>query len=366
MYGRRASLSFATLCAGAALALLPACGSDSDAGDGGGGLFGPASCASDDPWSQLVAGDGPFSDSVPSLDVDDGCNIVIAAQVNVRLTESTSADRLRIAVLDAVGRERHSRDVGEEPRIPHVRFDPAGSIIVAAAFEGEVDFGGGPRQPVGTRDVFVAKLAADGSNLWTKQFGTASANEPGGLAVDSSGNIIVAGTFSESIDFGGGALTSLGDEDLFVVKLSADGDHLWSARYGSDEQDSDQENMLAAAVGPDDSIVIVGEILGTADFGGGELGGSAGYDGFVAKLGSDGSHQWSLAMPWATPRAVAFSTAGDVVVGGDGEAEVDGTTTTGSIFVLNLTQPLDFFIIVQTKPFYQTTSGNLTLIIQFH
>lgn len=36
-----------------------------------------------------------------------------------------------------------------------------------------------------------------------------------------------------SVDFGGGALTSAGSNDIFAAKLTAaDGAHVWSQRFG--------------------------------------------------------------------------------------------------------------------------------------
>src|SRR5204862_6501119 len=54
------------------------------------------------------------------------------------------------------------------------------------------------------------------------------------VAVDSDGQVLVAGQFSGQIDFGGGALTSAGGPyDIFVTKLSsATGRHIWSQRFG--------------------------------------------------------------------------------------------------------------------------------------
>ncbi len=57
------------------------------------------------------------------------------------------------------------------------------------------------------------------------------------VAVDGDGNVVVAGYFVNTVDFGGGPLTSAGGSDVFAVKLSGDGEHLWSQRFGGTSDD---------------------------------------------------------------------------------------------------------------------------------
>jgi hypothetical protein len=52
------------------------------------------------------------------------------------------------------------------------------------------------------------------------------------VAVDGAGNVLLTGDFDGTVDFGGGPLTSAGSDDIFVAKLDAQGNHLWSKRFG--------------------------------------------------------------------------------------------------------------------------------------
>ena len=112
-----------------------------------------------------------------------------------------------------------------------VAVDSSGNIVVTGTFNGTVDFGDGPLTANGSTGVFVAKLDSSGNILWSKAFGDAhvtSATAPVGVAVDASNNIAIAGQFDGSLDFGGGALTSKGSTDIFAVHLDTMGNHLWS------------------------------------------------------------------------------------------------------------------------------------------
>src|SRR5205823_600611 len=64
---------------------------------------------------------------------------------------------------------------------------------------------------------------AGGAELWTRQFGTAVNDFPGGLAADASG-VYVAGSTHGTLP----GQTSAGDEDAFVRKYDAAGTELWT------------------------------------------------------------------------------------------------------------------------------------------
>ena len=67
---------------------------------------------------------------------------------------------------------------------------------------------------------------------WSALFGDEEEQVGISAAIDPSGNTIVAGSFWGTVDFGGGALTSAGAQDIFVAKFDPDGLHLWSKRFG--------------------------------------------------------------------------------------------------------------------------------------
>jgi hypothetical protein len=116
--------------------------------------------------------------------------------------------------------------------------DPlCGNVLVTGQFQGTVDFGGGPLTSVGI-DIFVAKYAGpDGAHLWSRRFANTAADAGFSVVVDPSGNVMVTGQFNGMVDFGGGPLTSAG-YDIFVAKCAGtDGAHIWSRRFGGTAAD---------------------------------------------------------------------------------------------------------------------------------
>jgi hypothetical protein len=161
-----------------------------------------------------------------------------------------------------------------------IAVDSAGNVLLTGRFDGTVDFGGGPLSSAGSTDIFAVKLDAQGQHLWSRRLGGTDYEEGSGIAVDSAGNALLTGYFAGTADFGGGPLSSAGYYDVFVVKLDAQGQHLWSRRVGGTSND----RGYGIAVDGVGNVLLTGEFLGTADFGGGPLSSAGSYDAFAVKL----------------------------------------------------------------------------------
>jgi len=184
-----------------------------------------------------------------------------------------------------------------------VAVDATGNVFLTGFFFGSIDFGGGPLVTSGETDVFLAKLDVSGAPLWSKRFGDANFQESTSVVTDSTGDVFLAGSFAGTINLGGATLTSAGNKDLFVAKLSGvDGTHLWSKRFG----DSKAQESAALAVDSAGHLLIAGSFAGTVDLGGGPLNSAGGRDIFVAKLdGTSGAHLWSKSFGAAEDQLVS-------------------------------------------------------------
>ncbi|MDC3979943.1 hypothetical protein [Polyangium jinanense] len=116
--------------------------------------------------------------------------------------------------------------------ISDVAIAPDGNIVIVGGFGGTIDLGGGPLASTGSLDILLAKLTPKGEVVWAKRFGDSALQQANAIAIDKSGAIYVGGRVLGAVDFGGGVLTSKGSDDAFVAKFDANGDHVWSKLFG--------------------------------------------------------------------------------------------------------------------------------------
>lgn len=206
--------------------------------------------------------------------------------------------------------------------VAYVAVDASGNVIITGIFYGSVDFGGGALTSAGSTDIFVAKFGSGGAHLWSKRFGGAGPQLGSYAATDASGNILLAGRFYGTVDFGGGTLTSGGGDDIFMAKFTPDGTHLWSNRFG----DTSAQYANDIAVDASGNVTIAGYLDGSADFGGGLLTSAGSIDIFVAQFDATGAHLWSKRFgdsdaQWAV--AIACDASGNVIMAGHFESTVN-------------------------------------------
>ena len=80
--------------------------------------------------------------------------------------------------------------------------------------------GGGALSSAGEGDIFVAKYDSSGNHLSSERFGDTGGDSGIGVAIDGSDNVVITGGFRGMVDFGGGALTSAGERDIFLTKFA--------------------------------------------------------------------------------------------------------------------------------------------------
>ncbi len=201
---------------------------------------------------------------------------------------------------------------------------PDGDVVVAGLLRGKMDFGGGKSVTGGTGDdnVFVAKLKGDtGVGLWANQYGDNDKQQANGVAVGSDGSVVLTGAMAGKFSFGGAMLDAKGKSDVFVAKLNADGTHVWSHKYGSAAENQVGQGV---AIDPAQNIVVVGYLKGTLAFGSTTLTdvattSAAETDVFVAKLAADGSPVWARSFGDGSDQAawaVTTDALANVIVGG--------------------------------------------------
>jgi hypothetical protein len=205
---------------------------------------------------------------------------------------------------------------GETINPPRVAVDKTGNVFVAAGFRGTIDLGKGPLTCVGDTDVLVAKLDPLGATVWSKRFGNALLADVRAISADASGDILVGGWFTGSIDFGKGAHVSAGGYDWFVAKLDPAGNEIWSKTFGGPSNDF-LRNLTTDAQG---NVIVLGDCQGVMDLGAlPTCNGAGGADAVVVKLDPAGARLWHhvfVAKQQAYLSSVAATPSGNIWVGG--------------------------------------------------
>ncbi len=170
-----------------------------------------------------------------------------------------------------------------------ITSDAQGDVLVTGYFEGTLNIGGVMLTSAGGTDAFLAKLDPSGAVLWARRFGGAGAQIGQALAVDLQGNIVLLADGFQTMDFGGGVLTSAGNYDMFVAKFDPAGNYLWSKRYGGANADLGQSITVDSA----GNVVLTGKSDTALDFGDGTpLPAAGGQDALVVKLDPLGAYLW--------------------------------------------------------------------------
>ncbi len=255
---------------------------------------------------------------------------VVAGSVTIGSSSSSSgAPPPKCAMPDANGGKTKLASAFGDPgeQIGQaIAFDKSGNMLIAGSFSGSINFGG--TTLTGTDDVFIAKFNPTGGLLWAKSFGDGNLQAPSGIGVDANGNVYLTGNFKGSINFGGGGLNAGGSLfiDMFLAKFTSDGTHVWSQAFGGVPVDSVQ-NVQGLAVGATGDVVITGFFQGGVNFGGAVVTSAGDYDVFVAKFNTGGTHQWSRRFGDAAgdqrARAVTLDPAGNVYLAGELTGSID-------------------------------------------
>ena len=131
------------------------------------------------------------------------------------------------------------REGGVGLEIPHaIHVDNKNNIIVAGRFSSNsITFGTTILLQAGSMDVFIVKYNSAGDILWAKGAGGGSNDEAYSISSDNTGNIYVAGYFTQPANFGSVKLTSAGISDMFLAKYDPDGIVLWAKSAGGKGDD---------------------------------------------------------------------------------------------------------------------------------
>jgi hypothetical protein len=224
-----------------------------------------------------------------------------------------------------------------------VAVDATGNLLVAGTFSETARFDDRTATSAGATDAFLARYDSAGAAVWVRSFGGAMADFGTGVALDQGGDAFVTGTFITALASGSTAVAGAGAADLFVARVGGSGAPMWIKGIGGAAADG----SAGVAVDPAGNVLVSGSfssVLATPP----ELAAlavtSAGEtDVLVAKLAGDGGLRWVRRFGSATlERAVALvaDPLGNAILTGSASGSLEGLPATTAGFVLKLPRDL--------------------------
>lgn len=159
-----------------------------------------------------------------------------------------------------------------------LQLSDGGFIIAAQTFsnDGDISFNNGGF------DYWLLKLTANGDLIWEKTFGGSENDWLSSIVETSDGGFVLAGTSNSS---NGNITNAKGLRDIWIVKLTSNGNLVWQKSFGGSNDDLCNEIKLTS----DGGFIICGQTLSNNFDVSGHHGGS---DFWVIKLNFSGNLVW--------------------------------------------------------------------------
>ena len=234
---------------------------------------------------------------------------------------------------------------GNSSEVTTTAVDAMGNVYLAGYFTGTVSFGANTLTSAGSADVFVAKWHPATGYAWAQRGGSTGFDNAASLAVNGSSVYLLGQFGGPTSHFGPITLTSSGDDEIFVAKLTDAGSTsawTWAQRAGGTAHD-----YASALAVSSSSVYVTGYFLSaTADFGSATLtnSGPGNVNIFVAKLTDAGS---TSAWIWAQQASTTVAAATALAVSGSSvyvAGHFSSATTFGTTTLPNTSSSLDAFV----------------------
>lgn len=226
-----------------------------------------------------------------------------------------------------------------------IKVDSEGNILIVGTYEDTIDFDPDTSQYIascrGESDIYVQKLDSNGNFMWAKTFGGTSYDYVSDLSLDNQDNIYVTGSFYGSVDFDtatvNGLRNSNGVSDIYVLKMSSDGNFKWVKTIGSTSFEAVSKMHMVEGR----HLYVCGTFSNTCDFNPGagvnSLTSNGQWDAFVLKLDTGGAYTWAKSFGSASKEMaeeMAVDVNGDVILGGNFSRKLDFDPSPTGVFEL--------------------------------
>lgn len=117
------------------------------------------------------------------------------------------------------------------------RSDKQGNVYISGNFSGSFSIGGTSVVSSGLEDIYLAKFSSSGSLIWIRTGGGPDNDWSYDLYISENGNIYITGHFLDTAHFGISSIISKGSVDAFVAKYDSSGNLIWIKSGGGVNDD---------------------------------------------------------------------------------------------------------------------------------
>ncbi len=135
-----------------------------------------------------------------------------------------------------------------------IDHDDNNNIYLCGEFENNLTIQNINVSSLGEEDIFLAKLSEDGDIIWIRKAGGKLGDVASGLTFDNFGNILLTGAFRDTAYFNTDSLISYDNRDAFIASYAPNGDLNWvknalkgtANQYGQDIISDSKGNIILA------------------------------------------------------------------------------------------------------------------------
>ncbi len=175
------------------------------------------------------------------------------------------------------------------------------TLYLVGRFNGTVDFDTGAgtdeKTSAGNADAFFTQYNADGAHVSTNTWGGIQFDHASVVSLDADGNILIGGSFNQTVDFDPGVdtdnRTSALNSDAYLVKYDDQVAYQWVRAWGDDSN----ETVFNITADSENSVYVGGYYRGAVDFDPGagteeHTSSDNSNDAYLSKFTNDGMFEW--------------------------------------------------------------------------
>lgn len=190
-----------------------------------------------------------------------GGSIAGSADFEGTLLTSAGGDDAFLARFDPDGKLVKAQNFGDSLKqtIREIEITKTNLVVVAGEFAGVLQLDANNSfMSVGSTDIFVARFDTSGFVAGARAYGGSGIETLRGMALDSGDQVYLTGGYEGTSNFGGTMLTSTGSRDAYVARLAANLNAVDARGFGNPNGPTTFQEGFDVAVGPGDEVFFVG------------------------------------------------------------------------------------------------------------